>query len=174
MTADAPSIAPGRDCGTCTMCCKIMRVPEIEKPMDKWCPHCVIGKGCGIYEERPTSCREFLCVYLLDGTMGEHWKPSHSRMVLSNQVESVLRVFVDPDRPDVWRKQPYYADLKKWAANAARLKSVVVVQSGDNITVVLPDRDKPFGKLEPNQRLQLTTRMGPRGPEYDVEIRVQP
>src|SRR5258706_966131 len=141
MTAPAPSVAASRACGTCTMCCKTMRVPEFEKPVDKWCAHCIKGKGCAIYEERPVSCREFLCVYLLDGTLAEHWKPDHSRMVLSNSVETVLRVLVDPDRPDAWRRQPYYAELKKWALNAARLKSIVIVSVGENMTVILPDRD---------------------------------
>ena len=173
MTTALPRIAPGRACGTCTMCCKTMRVPELEKPIDKWCPHCIKGQGCGIYEQRPNSCREFLCVYLLDGQLGEYWKPSHSRMVLSNTVETVLRVLVDPDRPDAWRKQPYYADLKKWSLNAARQKSVVVVHVGDSLTVILPDRDKPFGALRSDQSLKLLTRNGPRGVEYDVEVLTQ-
>lgn len=173
MTTPLP-IAPGRSCGSCTMCCKTMRVTELDKPRDKWCTHCDVGKGCRIYEERPTSCREFVCVYLLDGTLGDHWKPSHARMVLSNRTDSVLRVLVDPDRPDTWRKQPYYADLKKWAANAVRQKSIVLIQVGDLMTAILPDRDIAIGKLEPTQRMRLVARPGPRGPDYDVEVFDQP
>jgi hypothetical protein len=170
MTGAPPTIVPGRECGTCTLCCKLMRVPELEKPPDKWCPNCAIGKGCKIYEVRPPVCRQFLCVYLLDSTMGEYWKPSHSRIILSNSVATVLRVHVDPDRPDVWRREPYYSDLKKWSANALRASSIVALFVGDNLTVIFPDRDKYVGKLGEDQTLKLVRRPGPRGVEYDVEI----
>jgi hypothetical protein len=146
-----------------------MRVPELEKPKDKWCPHCVVGKGCGIYEERPASCRDFFCAYLLDDKIAEHWRPSQSRMVLNNRVETIFRVLVDPDRPNAWRQQPYYGDIKKWAANAVRMNRVVVVHVGDSVTVILHDRDKAFGKLAPGEQLRLVKLMGPKGPEYDVE-----
>jgi hypothetical protein len=35
------------------MCCKVLGITELQKPVGKWCPHCDIGKGCKIYESRP-------------------------------------------------------------------------------------------------------------------------
>ena len=58
-----------KKCGTCTMCCRIMGVADMEpepKPAHVWCKHCEIGKGCKIYESRPPSCREFNCMWLQD------------------------------------------------------------------------------------------------------------
>ena len=71
--ADAPASdagtrqpAPGRECGTCTLCCKLIAVTALEKPPGTWCPHCVRGKGCGIYETRPAECRTFYCHWMLE------------------------------------------------------------------------------------------------------------
>src|SRR5436305_14221849 len=44
-----------RSCGDCTLCCKLLSITELEKPIGKWCPHCEIGKGCKIYDCRPQS-----------------------------------------------------------------------------------------------------------------------
>ena len=48
----------GNQCGTCTLCCKLVHVHEIEKPIGKWCPHCSLGKGVrftipGLLNARP-------------------------------------------------------------------------------------------------------------------------
>jgi Fe-S-cluster containining protein len=166
-----PVLVPGRSCAGCTLCCKIMTVEEIAKPRNKWCQHCDIGKGCKIYDARPEACRLFYCHYLKEGGIAEHWKPSQSRMMMTyNNEAQRLCVYVDPARPDAWRKDPYYADLKTWAKNAVASKSQVVVFVGDDVTVILPDRDKPIGRVRPDQHLRVTMKNGPRGPEYDVEL----
>src|SRR4051794_24207443 len=43
-------VLPGRSCGTCTLCCKVVGVLEIDKPGGVWCRHCVSGKHCAIYD----------------------------------------------------------------------------------------------------------------------------
>ena len=163
-------IAPGRSCANCTMCCKIMGIAELSKPRNQWCPNCDVGKSCKIYADRPQSCRDFNCIYLRDGSLAEHWKPSRSRMVLTRYQAGRLCVHVDPDRPDAWRKEPYYSDLKAWSRNAALSRSMIAVYVGDNLTIVLPDRDKFLGATGEDQQLRFVTRTTPRGPEYDVEL----
>ena len=150
------------------MCCKIMAVPELEKPRDQWCKHCDVGRGCKIYLERPEPCRTFYCTYLQDGAIGEHWKPAHSRMVLTSDA-SALYVYVDPARADAWRKEPYYSDLKQWSAGFAKKKIMTIVCLGQSLTAILPDRDKSLGTQGPDKALRMVVRQGARGPEYDVE-----
>jgi Fe-S-cluster containining protein len=65
----AESAAPGLECGTCTACCTIMAVTELNKPARWACPH-VASAGCGIYAARPESCRAFNCVWLR-GAIGD-------------------------------------------------------------------------------------------------------
>ena len=171
MSIELPSLVSSRSCDGCTMCCKIMAVVELAKPRLQWCPHCDIGKGCKIYETRPEPCRLFYCHYLKDERIGEHWKPAQSRMLLIyNPQAGRLCISVDPDRPTAWRREPYYSDLKKWAKNAVASKNQVVVFVGDNLTVILPDRDKNIGVVKDDQHLRVVSRNGPHGPEYDVEL----
>ena len=42
-----------RTCGDCTLCCKVMAIEELAKPVGTWCPHCKPGRGCRIYPDRP-------------------------------------------------------------------------------------------------------------------------
>src|SRR5207245_429253 len=48
--------ADGKQCGECSLCCKVMGIPELGKPKDASCAHIVAHKGCAIYGERPPSC----------------------------------------------------------------------------------------------------------------------
>lgn len=54
---------PKRECGSCTACCTLMQVPELPKPAGVSCGN-LCGKGCGIYEKRPGSCKAFQCLWL--------------------------------------------------------------------------------------------------------------
>lgn len=55
-----------RVCGPCTECCRTMGVQEgdFHKRKDEWCQHAHAGRGCAIYETRPTPCRDFTCLWL--------------------------------------------------------------------------------------------------------------
>ena len=77
------SAAPGRECGACTLCCKVYALPEFAKPPGVWCKHCAPGKGCAIHEAPPDQCRQFFCLWMTDGTMPAEWKPDQARFVLS-------------------------------------------------------------------------------------------
>jgi hypothetical protein len=48
-----------------------------------------IGKGCGVYDERPeVPCKTFRCQYLVDESVPEEMKPSRSNVILT--IEEVL------------------------------------------------------------------------------------
>ena len=171
MTAPPPEPAPGRNCDGCTMCCKIFGIPELEKPRHRWCSHCTVGVGCRIYDRRPPSCREFVCGYLVDGRVPEHWKPSKSRMVLTTEDDGRrLVIHVDTGRPDAWRKAPYYAEIKQMALTAARNRHQVIVWQGPNAIAILPDRDKVLGPVGPGQIIVTTESDIPGGGDLDVEV----
>src|SRR3569833_4153194 len=81
-----------RDCGPCTLCCKVMAVDEIEKVAGAWCAHCAKGAGCAIYEPRPQSCRAFSCAWLRHPQLPHNLRPDLPRVVLVF-VFFVLRLF---------------------------------------------------------------------------------
>lgn len=70
-----------RTCGSCTACCKSLAVIELKKPPKKWCPHCDIGKGCRIYENKPVSCGGYRCEWL-KGFGDEESRPDHLKVIL--------------------------------------------------------------------------------------------
>lgn len=65
-----------RSCGTCSACCTVMGVKELDKPVDTPCSHCApkSSKPCLIYEARPESCRVFWCAWRC-GFFADHMRP---------------------------------------------------------------------------------------------------
>jgi hypothetical protein len=166
----ASTPAPGRDCGTCTLCCKVYDVPAVEKLAGTWCRHCQPGRGCGIHATRPDHCRSFHCLWMTQEWLGPEWKPERSKMVLSmDPVTRFLLVQVDPGAATAWRREPYYGQLKRWAAAAVPQGRQVVVFLNKSATVVLPDRDVPLGLLGPNDRIVARERRTAQGVTLDVE-----
>ena len=143
---DESAILPGRACGSCTLCCKLLRIAELDKPGGEWCRHCAIGEGCRTYESRPRSCRGFFCSWLTQAALDESWFPARAKlMVYPGQDGGWLNVVVDPARPDAWRREPYYTEIKGWARNGAGLGIRVVVAIGGRVIAVLPEEDADLG-----------------------------
>lgn len=149
-SSNGPPIAPGRSCGKCSMCCKLLHVIELEKPAGRWCEHCRPGAGgCQIYETRPHICRAFACGWLMSERVGPEWFPLLSHMILSlapfNGVQTVT-VTVDPRYPWMWKQYPYYAQLKQLAARGLHVKSaedicLVHVRCDGRVWLVVPNDD---------------------------------
>jgi hypothetical protein len=152
----APALVSGRSCGTCNLCCKVYSIKELAKPAGRWCSHCVRGTGCGIHPDRPRSCREFFCSWLVDPNLGPEWKPEVSRFVLSaDATHRAIMVTVDPGRPLAWKRAPYYAVLKQFSEVFFRIDQKVLVSLSGQVTVVLPDRDVPLGALMPGDEIVI-------------------
>jgi hypothetical protein len=155
------SDAPIHACGACTMCCKVMAVDALPKPPQSWCPHCAIGKGCTIYETRPTECRTFDCVYRFDSALGPEWRPDTAHFVMAYEIGGKrLTLRVDAARPDAWKRTPYYAGLKEMARLALPKGRYVMVDAAGRAIVVLPKRDIDLGIVGPDERI-VTRLWGP-------------
>ena len=162
--------APGRACGTCTLCCKVYDVPAVESVAGQWCRHARSGRGCAIHAERPHHCRAFHCLWMTEAWLGPEWKPERAKMVLSlDPVTRFLQVQVDPGQATAWRREPYYGQLKRWAAASLPRQRHVLVFVNRQATVVLPDRDVPLGEFTPGDRLVARERATPAGIILEVE-----
>jgi uncharacterized protein len=130
-----PALVEGRSCGTCSLCCILPEIDELDKPANEPCRHCLSGGGCVAYETRPATCRDFYCLWRTDASLGAEWEPVVSGMMLYAQGPQ-LTVLVDPAHPEGWGCAPYLAELE---AKARMLKAgggYVVVYVGDAVTVV--------------------------------------
>lgn len=103
-------------CGACSMCCKLLRIKPLDKPENKWCTHCLVGKGCTIYETRPEPCRDFVCMYIQPGNedIPEALRPDKCKVMFYRKVVTdgslpssagpVAFGVIDPMYPDAYRK----------------------------------------------------------------------
>lgn len=88
------------------------------------------------------------------------WEGHANRMVIN----------VDSGRPDAWRKEPYYAQIKRWALAAVRNRSQLLIWQGKDAIVVLPDREVFVGLLEAGKEIAIVGRPGPGGVGLEVEV----
>ncbi|MFB9269103.1 hypothetical protein ACFFWD_39355 [Bradyrhizobium erythrophlei] len=142
----------GRQCGDCTLCCKVMAIEELAKSANAWCPHCKPGRGCQIYTNRPAECRSFACGWLVNELLDEQWKPSRSKLVLTTSDDG-LEVRCDPGFPDAWRKAPFRSEIREWAVSGEPLDMTVVIIVGQRMTLVTPDREFDLGVVGPDERI---------------------
>ncbi len=168
----ASLLVPGRECGTCTMCCKVFRIPEVDKVAGQWCRHVAQGRGCSIHATRPDVCRTFFCHYLRNGQLGPEWKPAQAKFVLYTEMNGKrLVVATDPSAPVAWRKQPYYAQFKRWAAAGVGQGGQVIVFNAKRATAVLPDRDIDLGIVEVGDEVIYRPSRGGIQSGIDVDVR---
>jgi hypothetical protein len=165
-------VAPGKACGTCMMCCKLPLIEELDKPVDRWCRHAVIGKGCGIYMDRPPVCRSFHCQWIRDAQLGPEWKPEKAKFILypDREKKEVFNVAVDPAYPDAWTRPPFFAAINNWVREGAELGRYVMVRIGSRWTAVLPDRILDLGHVE--GPFVIERGRGPTG--RMIELRIKP
>jgi hypothetical protein len=143
----------GRSCGNCTLCCKIVPIEtkEFTKPVDKWCQHCVIGKGCGIYADRPPACRVWHCQWLVNDAFDDYWFPAKAKMVVqwlprAAEEDTVIEILIDPGYPNRWKEEPWFSDLKSLSrsgldgSNKVGRFLTIIVTGGERQFIILPNK----------------------------------
>lgn len=158
-----PAVKEARRCGTCTLCCKLLTIPEFGNPSGQWCPHCVKGRGCTLYPDWPNECRTFFCGYLLWPELGEHWLPSRSKLVVAFKPDGMeIVIHVDPGVPNAWRAEPYYSEIRNMAGQAQGTVYSIFVQIGRRVIVVFPDREVDLGVVADDERIAIQEEAGTR------------
>lgn len=111
-------------CGACNLCCKVLSVPDIEKPARMTCWWTTMHGGCQRHAEKLTdpkllACAQFKCLWLesqeREGLeMPRIMRPDQSHVCMGPQDRddsSLLYVHVDPDFPDAWTNEPTFSYL---------------------------------------------------------------
>jgi hypothetical protein len=129
-SALTPAIVPGKSCGSCTKCCTVMAIPELNKPAWQECRHVAAGRGCKIYPDRPSGCRKFICGWLLDPNMGPDLKPENCHVVFFQLNAQNIVASCDADHPGAWRKPNVTAFLHALARSAGPNRRVILMEKG--------------------------------------------
>ena len=120
-----------------------MAVPELYKTAWVDCPNCVIGKGCKVYPDRPESCRDFMCGWLMAPYMGEELKPERCHVVFSMPYDDhTIVANCDPRAPDAWRA-PHVIEMLHLLARAFAQR-IVLVQVEQRYWRILEDKIVPI------------------------------
>lgn len=118
---------PGKACGECSFCCKVLEITEFTKPAGAWCEHCRKDGGCGVYATRPTVCRDYECLWKGDRGMSAQLRPDRVGAILMEDPDSdEYRAVCDPSRPLAWRTPLVFKHL----VAMAKAGRIVVAKAG--------------------------------------------
>ncbi len=72
-----------RECGDCQLCCKLVEVPQLDKPLWTRCRYQDKTKGCAVHKLplQPKSCMDFTCAWL-DGRWDDDDRPDKTGVVI--------------------------------------------------------------------------------------------
>lgn len=161
-----------RSCGTCTLCCKVLRVATLHKPPGQWCQHCATGQGCTIYAERPSECAAFSCVWLSTPALGDEWLPAKCKIVLVyDERLNHLVAHVETANAAVLNKSPYRERLRDWMLAALPRGGRVYFAIGGHMSLLLPDGEHKLGLLAGDDLVDITQTPTPMGPRWSVTVR---
>jgi hypothetical protein len=137
-----------RECGTCSLCCKVIGIAALDKPAGKWCPHFAKGVGCSVYADAPAECRHFQCYWLRGTLKGDEWKPDRCKMVVwANKPDRII-IDVENEFPNAWRREPYYRQIKAWSDRSRAAPVEVLVRVHDHMLVVFPEAEIDLGPYD--------------------------
>lgn len=139
-----------RSCGSCNLCCKVMGIDELRKPMGVWCGHARPGHGCTIYGQHPASCKAFQCMWLVDLGVPDEVRPDRSKIVFDADSDGGRIIArCDPGHPHAWRREPVYSQLKQWAAAGWEEGRQIVAMAGRRLWVITPTTEIDVGEIDP-------------------------
>lgn len=153
-------------CGTCRLCCTVMRVEEFTPPLEDkpaFTPCQFLCKeGCSIYETRPRTCAVFECLWLSSQQFPKMEIPSSERPDRTGVVMTVNskgNVTAHCRTPMAWRDEK---TLRRLLHYNRTLQSSVTIVHGNGTTSVLNDDGSAtllkFIGVDPDTNEEMFTR----------------
>ena len=141
-----------RECGTCTLCCRLLPVKGANKPANTRCQFQQTGKGCRVYHKPekgfPWECALWSCVWLQNDDAADLRRPDRSRYVIdimpdfvTNQSADgekieipVVQIWIDPKFPDCHRDP----ELRAWLIRRQGFCGLVRYGNDDALLIIPP------------------------------------
>ena len=142
-----------RQCGGCTLCCRLLPVPPLQKKGGERCKHQRHGKGCAVWRtvRMPRECGFWNCRWLVNDDADDLSRPDRVHYVLDIMPDYVtISDDVTGERRNVQVAQiwcdPKYLDahrdpaLRRWMERRAAdgIASIVRYSERDAIVVFAP------------------------------------
>jgi hypothetical protein len=68
----------------------------------------------------------------------------------------------------VWRREPYYSQLKQWSRRAVEAREQIVVFIKRRVIVILPNKDVDFGDLQLGEQIWVGAQDTPAGRTWNA------
>jgi hypothetical protein len=112
-----------RECGECTLCCKMAEIFTYESPAGEYCKHCEINVGCKIYKDRPYECSSFKCEWL-KGNTPEEFYPKDCGFLVEQIEEELLFLIIEKYE----NQKQLFKDIEKYT-NDLNKKGISILTS---------------------------------------------
>jgi hypothetical protein len=162
----------GRDCGSCSLCCKVYDVPPIDnKPQGVWCKHCKPGRGCGIWQERPQFCRDYHCQWFFIPSLGPEWRPDVAKFVINlSPDEFWYEIVTDSSNPHAWRREPYGSKIRAVAGIRMTEGKGVMLHLHDKRFIITPTEELDIGSFPPDAKFGFRVSISSGQTTYHVDV----
>jgi hypothetical protein len=146
------------DCGACNLCCKLLGVPDINKPARMLCWWTGIHGGCERHHEKQTdpqlmACAQFKCLWLESQThpdptkhMPRHLRPDLSHVVIGpvdRDDDTLAYVQVDPEFP----QSLHNPEIKNYLDG--------IISRGGKLEIILGDDIRIEYKVEGGSKIRV-------------------
>lgn len=157
-----------RKCGDCQLCCRLMPMPQLNKPANKRCEHQSHARGCKIYAGRPAPCRLWNCRWLVNQDTADLSRPDRSHYVIDIVPDfitmehndtgeqynlEVVQIWIDPKYPDAHRDPALRRYLERRGAEG--VAALVRYGSGNGMTIFPPQMNVEHKWYEIKSNMQL-------------------
>ncbi|WP_456679369.1 MULTISPECIES: hypothetical protein [unclassified Bradyrhizobium] len=139
-----------RQCGSCSLCCKLLPVPRLGKKAGQRCKHRKHDKGCVVYHTpaMPPECAVWNCRWLVNDDAADLRRPDHAHYVIDIMPDfitiapddggdpqniQVVQVWIDPKHPDAHRDPA----LRRWMLRRAEEGKAALVRLNQHDAIVI-------------------------------------
>jgi hypothetical protein len=142
-----------RECGECTLCCKLLPVRELDKKANTRCQYQKVHKGCTVHNTnvQPLSCKLWNCRWLVNDDTADLSRPDRSHYVIDivpdfitaindekiAQKIQTVQIWVDPKHRDAHR-DPKLREYLMRLANKKRIIGQIRYGSEDCLILIPP------------------------------------
>ena len=84
-------------------------------------------------------CRDFVCRWLADDTLPDHWYPARAKIIIDlqhNDDNYIMLFVVDPAYSGRWREEPWFSDIKAFAKAGLKQWTCVVMVKDERIPIL--------------------------------------
>lgn len=79
-----------RQCGDCTLCCKLLEIHDIPSAIGEYCQYCKVSNGCMIYDARPKECSDYQCMWTMMDRVSDDLRPDRCGIIFDRIADDVI------------------------------------------------------------------------------------